>query len=364
MADFTAEQEATLGLDFFEGGSVSDVLIDPIGEGFKRSFFGNEAAVVISPQGRGDKLFRDGSVPEIVITADSTPGIKRGVNGEASSVRVIGQGDGTKTTEFGSISEVDITGLINAYKETFFGTQSAVEVFVIGQGDKLFRDGSETLVLVSADGRGDKLFKDGSQGSVLITSSSTVGIKTALFGSDSIVEVEPVGGGTKRTSGASVSDVLVAVVTNGAKESFGGNTSSVVIEAINLQLFWPEELPDSPLIGGHSVEREESHRIREPEIGPVIQRRRFSESLRRHSISMSMTESQLEQFWEFWYVSVNGGTVDFIFPDPYDPNNMFRARMDTDEMPSEDLVGAIRNRDTGRKEALYEVTFNIYERPR
>jgi len=79
---------------------------------------------------------------------------------------------------------------------------------------------------------------------------------------------------------------------------------------------WPATLPQKVEKNGYQ-EIVPDARIRTPmDMGPAKVRRRFTAQVRMIMLQMTMTESQVSTFDQFWREETAGGSLPFEFPDP------------------------------------------------
>jgi hypothetical protein len=79
---------------------------------------------------------------------------------------------------------------------------------------------------------------------------------------------------------------------------------------------WPGTLPQSLLLSGASLGVGDGLVESQPDIGPVMTRRRSSSVMRPLSGSMILSNAQMTIFEAFFYTTILGGSLPFTFPDP------------------------------------------------
>lgn len=79
---------------------------------------------------------------------------------------------------------------------------------------------------------------------------------------------------------------------------------------------WPSTLPQKPLVEGYA-ETFQSGQVRsEMDTGPPKVRRRFTATVNRFEMSFMMDSTQLDTLESFYETDLEGGVLQFDFPDP------------------------------------------------
>lgn len=79
---------------------------------------------------------------------------------------------------------------------------------------------------------------------------------------------------------------------------------------------WPALLPTLPRREGFRIEREDNRKTFKTEIGEPKRSRRTFVSSFMMSISLDMTDTQVDLFEEFWEDTLQDGVYPFTFTDP------------------------------------------------
>lgn len=104
---------------------------------------------------------------------------------------------------------------------------------------------------------------------------------------------------------------------------------------------WPSSLPDKPRRQGYSYQPMSPVIRTQMESGPPKQRRRFSGKWRGSPITWLMDATQLGTFRTFWDSSLQGGALDFNWPDPEADSGTVRARIKGGEYQARNVGGTL-----------------------